>query len=136
VSDISAVSSDVALLREGSRLLRQLARPVEGGDSVKKCQRRVYRLLKTWSFNRVRDLWRPDPRIRIKAREIEQLRALARQRSNDAAVVTDLRALQHRIERLEQLLEITDPAMHSPSLAAARQHRSEVVRALGPRDRS
>lgn len=135
MSDFSVVSADNALLREGSRLLRQIARPVEAGDSVKACQRRVHRLLKSWSFNRVRDLWRPDPRVRIKAREIEQLRALARQRSADAAAVTDLRELRDRIERLEQLLA-NNPPLSGTGSAEARRQRGMAVRVLGAGGRS
>jgi hypothetical protein len=116
----SVVVSDVALLREASRLLRRLAQPSTAGESVKACQRRVYRRLKTWTFNRVRDVWRPDPRIRVRAHEIEQLRMAAERRHADEAALADLRALQQRIERLERVLAASNPTKRSPRLIAAR----------------
>jgi hypothetical protein len=114
--DFSAMSAE-ASLREASRLLRQIARPIEAGDSVKACQRRAHRLLKSWSFNRVRDLWRPDPRVRIKAHEIEQLRTLARQTRDDGMAAAVVRELRDRIERLEKLV-----AANLPKVDRARDH--------------
>jgi hypothetical protein len=89
---------------------------------VKACQRRVYRRLKTWSFNRVRDVWRPDPRIRVRAHEIEQLRSAAVKGHADEAALADLRTLQQRIERLEQVLTASNSTKRSPRVAAARHH--------------
>lgn len=136
MSENSVVMSDVALLREASRLLRRLARPSVPGESVKASQRRVHRRLKTWSFNRVRDVWRPDPRIRLRAQEIEQLRTAAMNQGADDAAKADLRALQRRIERLEQLLATSDTKKSGPAVAAARNRDSEALRAMGLRART
>lgn len=134
MSEISAVSSEgVALspLREASRLIRRLAGPIEAGESVKALQRRVHRRLKTWTFNRVRDVWRPDPRITVRAHEVAHLQAVTEKHRADRAALADLRALQWRIERLEQVLAVIDPEMHRPSIAAARQRHREILRAAG-----
>jgi len=135
MEEISEMTSD-ALLREASSLLRSLAAPAVAGESIKACQLRVHRRLKTWSPNRVRDLWRPDPRARVQAHEIEQLRQAAAKRRADNEAGAELRELKSRIERLENLLLNSDPEMHRPDLAALGQLRGEAVRALGPRDRS
>ena len=132
--EFSVLSSEgVALspLREASRLIRLLAGPIEAGESVKALQRRVHRRLKTWTFNRVRDVWRPDPRITVRAHEVAHLQAAVEKHRVDRAALADLRALQRRIERLEQVLAITDAEMHSPSIAAARHQHREILRAAG-----
>jgi len=135
MTESSSIVSEVALLREASRLIRRLALPCAPGESVKASQRRVHRHLKTWTFNRVRDLWRPDPRARVRAHEIEALRMAAEKRLADRSAVAELRELQTRIARLERLLLATDPAFHSPSVAALGQQRSELMRAVGTRSR-
>jgi hypothetical protein len=123
MSENSVVASDVALLREACRLLRRLAQPSIAGESVKACQRRVYRRLKTWTFNRIRDVWRPDPRIRVRAHEIEQLRMAAEVRGGERALA-DLRTLQQRIEKLEQLLTASNSTSSRRYLASSRHsHR-------------
>lgn len=137
MTEVSVLSPDVVALREASKLLRHLSLPAVPGETVKAAQRRVHRHLRSWSFNRVRDLWRPDPRARVRAHELEELRRMAsRKRAAEQSAIADLRELEARIARLEQILANTDPEMHGPSLAAARHQRGLALRALGARDRS
>jgi hypothetical protein len=135
-SEKRADMSAAALLSEASRLIRLVSEPRPAGDSVKAAQARCLRRLRSWSANRVKDVWSGDRRIRVRADEVDQLRALTAKRQTDKAALADLQAIKQRIERLERLLVATDPAMHSPSLAAARGQHREVVRALGLRHRS
>src|SRR5215470_18089442 len=65
---------------EASSLVRQLALPAPAADSTKAAISRAHRVLKTWTWNRVRDVWHADPRIRVSADELDQLRNLVRER--------------------------------------------------------
>jgi hypothetical protein len=133
------MSSEVSvalILDEASQLMRALARPLEPGESVKSLQRRVHRRLRTWSWNRVCDIWRADPRVKVRAHEIEQLRRENAQRQSDQASRSELQTLRSRIDRLEAYLRATDPAFFGPQLDALGSQRRETLRALGARDRS
>ena len=65
---------------EASSLVRQLALPAPAGDTTKFAISRAHRALKTWTWNRVRDVWHADPRISVSAEELDQLRNLVRDR--------------------------------------------------------
>jgi hypothetical protein len=65
---------------EASELIRRLALPVPPGDTTKAAISRAHRILKTWTWNRVRDVWHADPRISLSADELDQLRNLVRDR--------------------------------------------------------
>ena len=92
---------------EASTLLRQIAGRGDPGEYKKEAWARAYRRLSgQWTFNRVKDLWREEPRAKVSADELNQLRAAARQtagaESNDvlarlAQVEQQLRALALRI---------------------------------------
>lgn len=112
-----------AALDEAAGLLRELAGGRKAGESVKAVLWRVRRNLTNWKPSRVRDVWYRDPRVKVRAGEIEQLRALVEQRANDKAAVDELAELRNRISRLEALLECTDEAFHSPAVAALREQR-------------
>lgn len=132
MSEVSGVSSEgvaLSLLREASQLIRRLAGPVEAGESVKVLQRRVHRRLKTWSFNRVRDVWRPDPRCVVRAHEVAHLRAAVEQQRADSAASADLRALRTRVERLERILAHIDTQADRQSAGAPRLRDRELLRA-------
>lgn len=112
-----------ATLKEAADLLRKLAGGREADESVKAVLRRVRRKLTDWKPSRVRDVWYRDPRVKVRAGEIEQLRALVDRRANDKAEVDELAQLRNRISRLEAILERSDEAFHGPALAALRDQR-------------
>jgi hypothetical protein len=100
---------------EAALLIRQLALPAPAGDSTKAAIYRVHRILNTWTWNRVRDVWHADPRIRVSADELNQLRELVRDRKvggsaawddglgfreRIAAVEAELRELRALVARL------------------------------------
>ena len=62
-------------------MVRQLALPAPAGDTTKCAISRAHRILKTWTWNRVRDVWHGDSRIRVSADELDQLRDLVRRKS-------------------------------------------------------
>ena len=103
-SDKASEMSRTTTLDEASSLLRQLAGNGEAGESVKCVFRRLQRKLTGWSPGRIRDVWYRDRRVRIRAEEVEQLRALAEPPQN-AGTDNELTELRNRIARLERLLE-------------------------------
>lgn len=86
---------------EAMRLLRALAGPYPAGDKTKCAQDRAYRRLKTWSRNRVTDVWKGSLRASVSADEIKQLRELVREREADdaRAVINEARDVIARLER-------------------------------------
>lgn len=111
---------------EASILVRQIAEPRPVGDSVKAAMGRAHRALRGWTFNRVRDVWHADHRIKISADEMAQLRAAvhaAKEESRDPEIA-ELRA---RIAYTEERLQRIDPSFFAPTLKA--------IRATAPRDR-
>ena len=105
MSDKSSEDDRVSSRVEASELLREIAGPMRLGDGVKTLLLRVHRKLASngWSFNRVRDVYHQDPRIKISADEMQTLRA-ARSAALEADAKNEVRALLERIERLESLL--------------------------------
>jgi hypothetical protein len=89
---------------EARRLVRLLAEPAPAGDSVKAAICRAGRRLPAWSHNRVRDVWHGEPRIKVRAEELDQLRALTKQQIEERAEKDAVGKLRARIERIEQLL--------------------------------
>ena len=114
------------LLSEASSLLRQIAGNRLADESKKAVLRRVARAVKDWTPSRIRAVWYCDKRVRIRATEVEQLRALVSRRQEEKADLDELATLRTRIARLERLLDATDPAFHGPGIAAARQQLSEM----------
>jgi hypothetical protein len=66
--------SENSVLCEASGLVRQIAAPATGKAALF----RAYRKIGTWTYNRVKDVYYADRRIRISADEIDGLRAIAR----------------------------------------------------------
>jgi hypothetical protein len=126
-SEISFVSS----LAEASFLLRRVAEPRPAGDSVKAALSRAWRRLPGWSFNRIRDVWHADHRIRISADELDQLRRTAHQKAEHAAR-DEYRELLDRIARIEVRLAAQDADFHSPQIDALKSS----VCGLGGKDRA
>jgi hypothetical protein len=95
----------VSSVIEASELLREIAGPLRIGDGVKAMLVRAHRRLAGdgFSFNRVRDIYHRDPRIKISADELTKLRA-ARSEQLEKEARYDARELLARIERLEAML--------------------------------
>lgn len=127
-SEMQATSLD-----EAATLLRQVAGQRQAGESLKAVFRRLNRKLTGWSDNRIRDIWRCDPRIKIRADEIEQLRRLAEPRVKAEASheLEELRATVARLARYEGLLQRLDEEFYGPQISAARDQISEASRLLG-----
>lgn len=121
-------------LNEASGLLRQVAGNRRADESMKAVLRRVGRDLKEWSASRVRAIWYADSRIRVRADEIEYLRALVSERQEPKAEVDELVTLRTRIDRLESLLAATAPPPAGARVPAPRQQFSAVGGEPGPVD--
>lgn len=100
---------------EAQSLIRVLAEPCPAGDSVKAAMLRAWRKLPNWTFNRVIDVWKADPRIAIKADEMDQLRRIAKRREEKAAS-NELAELRSRLTRLEHLLVSSDEDFHRETI--------------------
>ncbi|MDB5619500.1 hypothetical protein [Tardiphaga sp.] len=125
-SEIRSDKMNELLLNEASSLLRQVAGNRRADESKKAVLRRVGREVKDWTASRIKDVWYRDPRVRLRANEVEYLRTLVGQRQGLEADVDELAALRTRIARLERLLEATDPALSGPMLPADRQSLGEM----------
>lgn len=70
----------------------------DAGESLKAVLRRLSRRLDSWSENRIRDVWHRDPRVKIRADEVSQLRALAEPKRKSETVhdSEELRATTRR----------------------------------------
>jgi hypothetical protein len=126
VSEIREIQSEAmstAVLNEAADLLRALAGNRRADESMKAVLRRVRRKLVDWKPSRVRDIWYRDPRVKLRAGEIEQLRSLVDRKAEDKAAANELAELRSRISRLETLLERSDEAFHSETLAALGHQR-------------
>ncbi len=127
MSEISEKQSERAMstasLNEAAGLLRELAGNRRADESMKAVLRRVRRRLADWKPSRVRDIWYRDPRVKLRAGEIEQLRAIVNRRVEDKAAVDELAELRNRISRLEALLASSDEAFHSEAIASLRSQR-------------
>jgi hypothetical protein len=122
-----------ASIDEAADLLRTIAGNRRADESKKAVLRRIGRQLKDWSDNRVKDVWRRDRRIRIRAEEIEQLRKLAKQGLPETTKdeLAELRSVVARLARYEPLLERIDAEFFSPEISAARDQAGEARRLLG-----
>jgi len=95
----------VSALAEASELLSEIAGPSRLGEGVKAALRRAHRKLAPhgFSFNRVRDIYHGDPRIKISADEMEALRN-ARAQTLEREAGDELREMRRRIEKLESYI--------------------------------
>jgi hypothetical protein len=116
---------------EASSLVRRLASPAPVGDTTKAAISRAHRTLKTWTWNRVRDVWHADPRIRVSADELDQLRNLVLDRKNPrgtGAAWDDTLGFMERIAAIEDELRelralislLPDKAFGRPPLGVGR----------------
>jgi hypothetical protein len=103
---------------EASFLVRQLALPAPAGDTTKAAIFRAHRVLNTWTWNRVRDVWHADPRIKVSADELNQLRELVRARKvgGGSATRDDRLGFMERIAAIEaELRELRALVSRLPS---------------------
>lgn len=94
----------MSAMAEASGLLRQIAGPGEPGELKKVAFARVLRRLRgaSWTYNRVRDLWRQEPRARVSAEELNELRRVARAKADhDKSIADDL---ARRVDAIEGVL--------------------------------
>lgn len=110
---------------------------IAGKGSQKERQLRAWRRLvsefphSTWSFNRVHDLFTQDQRARVRAQEIEELRAIARAARDQITLArTEYDALRDRIERCERA--ISRP--HSHNRRPTTHQLREIVPVVGGDD--
>ena len=125
-SEKSSEAMGEVLLNEASDLLRQVAGERRADESVKGVLLRVGRDVKAWTASRIKDVWYRDPRVRIRADEVEYLRALVSERQEPKAEVDELVTLRTRIDRLESLLKATAPPPAGARVPAPRQQFSAV----------
>lgn len=127
MSEISEKQSERAMstasLNEAAGLLRELAGTRRADESMKAVLRRVRRRLADWKPSRVRDIWYRDPRVKLRAGEIEQLRTLVERKAEDKAAADELAELRNRISRLEALLAVSDEAFYCEAIASLRDQR-------------
>jgi hypothetical protein len=136
VLEISDKATDMrtASLDDAADLLREIAGERRPDESLKGVFRRLNRKLSGWSDNRIRDIWRRDRRVRVRAEEVDQLRAIAKrdvpQRITDDELA-ELRATVARFASYVPLLERIDAEFHGPQISAARDQIGEARRLLG-----
>ncbi|PAY08294.1 hypothetical protein CK489_15305 [Bradyrhizobium sp. UFLA03-84] len=99
-----------ATLDEAAGLLRQIAGARHADESIKAVLHRLQRKLTGWSAGRIRDVWYRDDRVRLRAEEVEQLRALVEPHATGTE--NELSELRNRIARLERLLEAASSPIH------------------------
>ena len=125
-----------ASLDEAADLLRKIAGNRHADESLKAVFRRLKRRLSNWSDNRIRDIWRRDQRVHVRAEEVEQLRALVDQRVDKGTTTDELAELRSTVQRLakyEALLERIDAEFFGPEISATRDHAGAARGALGAR---
>jgi hypothetical protein len=122
-----------ATLDEASELLRKIAGNREADESKKAVFRRLRRKLSDWTDSRIRGVWYRDSRVRIRAEEVEQLRALIEPLGDNEAKndLAELRSTVARLAKYEALLERIDAGFFGPEISAARDQISEASGVLG-----
>ena len=102
VSDKMTERSGMSASMEAAQLLRQIAGHGEPGETRKAAWLRAYRRLSgQWTFNRVKDLWRQEPRARVSADELNELRAAAQKNGAKDEVLERLAAVEQMLRALE-----------------------------------
>jgi hypothetical protein len=134
ISDKASNSMRTATLDEASGLLRKIAGNRHADESIKAVFRRLGRHLADWSDSRIRDVWYRDQRVRIRAEEVEQLRALSKpcggkEQTDDE--LAELRSTVARLAKYEALLQRIDAGFFGPEISAARDQIGEARSLLG-----
>lgn len=146
MTEISAKRSESMsglALSEASKLIRQVAGPCPyGAGSVKAARDRAlhrlnefcrHRGLRSWTLNRVRDIWTKDRRVCVRVEEAEALRALTKREKEKANAddVAELRATVAKLAKYAHVLERIDAEFFGPEISATRDHAGQARRALG-----
>jgi hypothetical protein len=129
-----ALDMRTASLDDAADLLREIAGERRPDESLKGVFRRLNRKLSGWSDNRIRDIWRRDRRVRVRAEEVDQLRAIVNQGSGQKVTKDELAELRATVDRFASylpLLERIDAEFHGPQISAARDQIGEARRLLG-----
>jgi hypothetical protein len=130
----------VSTLAEASFLVRRIAEPCPAGDSAKAAIARAHRRLKTWTHNRVVDVWKSDRRIKISADEIEQLRIVARMKEEEArAVDPSIQELRIQLAYVQERLSRLDKDFYAEAtqaLSVSAHHDCQHETGTGRTDRS
>jgi hypothetical protein len=120
-STFSRERDDMSFTSEASDLLGVIA---GAGGTKKERQLRAWRRLSsqfpfsTWSFNRVHDLYTCDPRARVRAQEIEELRTVAgieRRATTEQVYHDDL------VRRIETSIALSHARRARPTLISLRE---------------
>ena len=111
----------MSMVCEASGLVRQIAAPATGKAALL----RAYRKIGTWTYNRVKDVYYADSRVRISGDEIDKLRRTARREmaSND----TSITELRDQLAIVVRHLQRIDPTFHHP-LGEALSHEAHSDR--------
>ena len=100
-------------LCEASVLVRQIGAPETGEAALL----RVTRRLKTWTYNRVKDVYYADTRVRISGDEIDYLRAVARDKKNEElSSESSIVELRKQLKIVATHLSRIDPTFHYPEI--------------------
>lgn len=99
-------------LCEASGLVRQIAAPATGKAALL----RAYRKLGSWTYNRVKDVYYADGRIKISADEIDELRAIAGLHGDSASTTNDptITELRGQLAVVARHLRALDPTFTHP----------------------
>lgn len=98
----------MSMVCEASTLVREIAAPATGKAALL----RAYRRIGTWTYNRVKDVYYGDGRIRISGEEIDKLRVVAgRERASSDPSIMELRA---QLAAVVRHLQIIDPTFRNP----------------------
>jgi hypothetical protein len=125
VSDKMTERKGMSASLEAATLLRHIAGHGEPGETRKAAWLRAYRRLSGhWTFNRVKDLWRQEPRARVSADELNELRAAAQTTEAKDEVLA-------RLESVEQMLR--DLASRMPQDADFYGSHADTLRGVASR---
>ncbi len=124
-----------ASLDEAADLLRKIAGTGQADESKKAVIRRLTRKLTDWSENRIKDVLRRDRRVRVRAEEVDQLRALAEPHGKVGVgnELEELRSTVARLAKYEGLLQRIDAEFYGPEISAARDQIGQAGSVLGAR---
>jgi hypothetical protein len=103
----------MSMVCEASGLVRQIAAPATGKAALLRAYRR---LGSTWTYNRVKDVYYADERIRISGEEIDKLRVTARKE-----VILDdpsIKELRDQLAVVVRHLRAIDPTFCDPLVEA------------------
>ena len=99
----------MTMVCEASGLVRRIAAPATGKAALL----RAYRCIGTWTYNRVKDVYYADSRVRISGEEIDKLRRTARREtaSNDPSIAE----LRDQLAVVVRHLQRIDPTFNDPA---------------------